>query len=140
MCYLKIQSVLNAALVALLLMIFSLNGCATAEYSAYEGSRTLNGRGGAKKNVNGMEVWTEGTPPKRYKIIGIITTSDGHSAAVNEARKYDADALILIDKYTYYTGTTTNTTVNHDNSYSTATTQSTANYRTNYKYHAIEYK
>lgn len=50
-----------------------LAGCATTEYKAYEGKgNVIDGKGGTKLVVDGMEIWDNGEPPRKFKILGII--------------------------------------------------------------------
>ncbi len=49
-------------------------GCSTNYYS-YQGSKELVGGGGASKKVNGIDLWIDGAPPRKFEIIGIITDS-----------------------------------------------------------------
>jgi hypothetical protein len=49
-------------------------GCST-NYYTYSGSGIYQGRGGASKNVDGIDIWLVGTPPREFKIIGYVTDS-----------------------------------------------------------------
>jgi hypothetical protein len=47
---------------------------AGTEYAAFEGKSAITeGDGGTKIVKNGVEWWTTGTPPVRFKVVGIIT-------------------------------------------------------------------
>jgi hypothetical protein len=48
--------------------------CSTNYYN-YSGSGIYHGRGGASKNVDGVDIWIDGSPPRKFKIIGYITDS-----------------------------------------------------------------
>jgi hypothetical protein len=48
--------------------------CST-NYYTYSGSGIYQGRGGASKNVDGVDIWIDGSPPRKFKIIGYITDS-----------------------------------------------------------------
>jgi hypothetical protein len=52
----------------------ALSACAT-DYYSYSGSPVFIGQGGASKNVNGVDFWVIGTPPRKYRIIGYIEDS-----------------------------------------------------------------
>jgi hypothetical protein len=40
----------------------------------YEGRNAVHdGQGGDKKTVNGIDFWSDGDPPRRYKVLGSIT-------------------------------------------------------------------
>jgi hypothetical protein len=49
-------------------------GCST-NYYTYSGSGIYEGKGGASKNVDGVDIWLVGTPPRKFKIIGYVTDS-----------------------------------------------------------------
>jgi hypothetical protein len=59
-----------------LLMAFSLSltaGCANTEYKSFEGkANVFEGTGGTKVVVDGMEVWDNGEPSRKFKVLGII--------------------------------------------------------------------
>jgi len=90
-------------------------GCSTNYYTC-SGSGIYEGKGGASKNVNGVEIWLVGTPPqKKFRIIGYITDSrpgglipiarrDADLAA--EAKeKMEAMGLLLKAEQTDFLGT-----------------------------------
>ena len=78
-----------------------LSACAaTARFDAYEGDTTPRlGQGGAKTVVDGMEIWTRGEPPRRYRIVGYLEMdqspyTDTNKTAVARARQAGGDALV----------------------------------------------
>jgi len=54
--------------------ILALSGCSITYYT-YSGSPVYTGQGGASKNVNGVDFWVMGTPPRKFRIIGYIEDS-----------------------------------------------------------------
>ena len=65
-----------------------LAGCTTAEYTVFEyrnGSKIIEGEGGSKRVVAGVEIWDAGDPPHRYRIMGMIRVSDYDMATVNNS-------------------------------------------------------
>ena len=47
---------------------------AKIEFLAYEGRNAIHeGQGGNKKTVEGVDFWSNGDPPRRYKVIGAIS-------------------------------------------------------------------
>jgi hypothetical protein len=60
--------------VALAFLPILVAGCST-NYYTYSGSDIYQGRGGASKNVDGVDIWLVGTPPRKFKIIGYVTDS-----------------------------------------------------------------
>jgi hypothetical protein len=79
-------------------------GCASTEFKMYEGrGNSFEGRGGTKTVVDGMDVWDNGEPPRRFKILGfiqddrpggIIAMSQLRSDIVKKARQVGGDAVI----------------------------------------------
>ena len=64
-----------------LLVIFAIlsalvvTGCAT-EYKVYEGrNNVIEGKGGTKIVVDGMEIWDNGDPPRTYQVLNAINLS-----------------------------------------------------------------
>jgi hypothetical protein len=60
--------------IALAFLPILVAGCST-NYYTYSGSGIYQGRGGASKNVDGVDIWLVGTPPRKFKIIGYVTDS-----------------------------------------------------------------
>ncbi|VVM05806.1 hypothetical protein [Methylacidimicrobium tartarophylax] len=50
-----------------------LGGCAQTHYYPYVGANTQLGKGGGgERIINGIEVWSDGLPTRRYTIIGVV--------------------------------------------------------------------
>lgn len=50
-----------------------LGGCAQTRYYPYVGANTQIGKGGGgERRIDGIEVWSDGLPTRRYTIIGVI--------------------------------------------------------------------
>ena len=48
-------------------------GCTSTDFQKWEGrDSVVEGHGGTRKAVDGMDVWTHGDPPRRFKVLGII--------------------------------------------------------------------
>ena len=82
-------------------------GCAHTDFSAYEGSPVYQGAGGSKKIIEGVDVWNFGTPPRRYRVIGIIDDTRGGgpapmafhlSALASKARRQGGDGVIILNQ------------------------------------------
>lgn len=95
------------------ILTFFLVACVSTEYSHYEGGKIKRGHGGTKKIVNGIDIWTYGTPPRKYKTIGIIddvrdggfsTRKDLYITVAKEVRKHGGDAAICIYSERAYYG------------------------------------
>lgn len=99
-------------LLAGLLALF-LAGCATVDYQAYEGAKPMEGTGGTKVVVNGIDFWANGSPPKKFIVIGIVTSEIGsgfgdesmiRSAVSDEVIKQGGNAAIQMNNNTSFNG------------------------------------
>jgi hypothetical protein len=72
------------------------------------------GQGGAARNINGVDVWIYGTPPRPYMIVGYIEDSRPHgpipmaqrlTAVANQARQAGADGVIMTSDNREFYGT-----------------------------------
>ncbi|KWA84067.1 hypothetical protein WL29_22130 [Burkholderia ubonensis] len=60
------------------LLLAVVAGCATVDYQPYEGNNNLyHGDGGTKLTVNGVDFWANGAPPRKYTVVGIVTSEIG---------------------------------------------------------------
>jgi len=80
------------------------------EFIAYEGKHAVQeGEGGTKKVVDGIDIWTTGTPPHKFKLLGYIddrrhksgirgwiAMSSLESDIADIARKQGGNAVILV--------------------------------------------
>lgn len=78
-------------------------GCAT-EYHDFARTAVMNGSGGEKTTIHGIDLWTAGLPPRKFEVIGLITDSrpcgmlalcTRASRISSLAREHGGDALIL---------------------------------------------
>ena len=95
--------------IAIVLAIIGLSACADTEVYNYSGSQIYQGTGGASRNVDGVELWVNGTPPRRYRIIGYITDqrlggplamAGRNRGMASAARKAGGDAILLMGEQT----------------------------------------
>jgi len=102
-------SVLFGFLIALFLA-----ACVSTEYYTYSGSPVYSGTGGAAKNINGVDLWVIGTPPRKFMIIGYIMDSRPNRGIplitmqadmASQARKAGGDGLLLNTEQVNYVGT-----------------------------------
>ena len=71
-------------------------------FRPFEGNGTLiEGKGGTKTVVDGMEIWDNGDPPRKFSILGYLEVKAQFGAdlnflsrAVKNARQYGGDAII----------------------------------------------
>ncbi|MDD4933264.1 MAG: hypothetical protein PHO89_07355 [Methylacidiphilaceae bacterium] len=53
-----------------------LGACSQTRYYPYVGENEQQGKGvAAKRVINGIDVWSDGTPPRKYEIIGVVDDS-----------------------------------------------------------------
>ena len=120
---------INARLVKypMLAATLLLAGClVTTTFKTFEdGGAHYVGRGGAKEVVEGVEIWTDGSPPRTYRVIGLIEDTRRNAVIPQKSFKKDlAEAIranggsagIILAKDVHQLGTytapmTTNTRV-----------------------------
>jgi len=92
-------------------------GCTSTDFQSWEGrSSVVEGHGGTRKIVDGMDVWTHGDPPRRFQVLGIIEDDRPGGLIpmarlkhdiVAKARQSGGDAVILVSSASqlqgYYT-------------------------------------
>ena len=100
-----------------LVMLFGMSiftGCASTEYKAFEGkSNVIDGKGGTKIVVDGMEIWDNGEPPRKFRVLGIIDDerpgglipmSQLRGDMVKKAREVGGDAIIQLNNQSQIAG------------------------------------
>lgn len=113
-------------------------GCATTEYKAFEGKGNIvDGQGGTKVVVDGMEIWDNGEPPRKFKVIGIIEDERPgglipmmqlRADMVKKARAAGGEAVIQMDNQSQVAGAYTSGSAsayrygNSANAYGSSTT------------------
>jgi hypothetical protein len=60
-------------------LALSLVGCASTDFQAIEsqGPIVAQGVAGTRKVVDGVDIWTSGSPPRKYQVIGVIEDKRG---------------------------------------------------------------
>lgn len=101
--------------VVLLILACILAGCATVDFQSYEGKDNLyEGEGGTKLVVGDIDFWVNGAPPRKYSILGTVTSEIGggswdeavmRSAVASEVRKQGGNAAVEVDNNSSLTGT-----------------------------------
>ena len=90
----------------------------TTDYSEYRGASVTRGTGGTVKQVSGIDVWTSGTPNRKFKILGLVNqsyTNDNSAVSVlagmgknskiaKIAKSKGGDAIIYMNNSTKLTG------------------------------------
>src|SRR5438874_11918488 len=101
----------------LLVVSFVCASCTATDFQAWEGRNSVvEGRGGTRKVVDGMDVWTYGDPPRRFQVLGIIQDNRPGGIIpmaqmkhdiVAKARQSGGDAVIIVSSQSqlqgYYT-------------------------------------
>jgi hypothetical protein len=99
------------------LAVIWLAGCASTDYQAVESSGPLVGQGqwGTRKVVDGVDIWTSGAPPRKYRVLGVIHDTRGagplpmagyYSGIAGKVKQYGGDAAIEVSSQRQYVGTT----------------------------------
>ena len=108
-----IHLIKSASRILLLALCVLIAGCASTNYTTFEGGRVIEGTGGTKKTVDGIDIWNNGTPPRKFKIIGIIDDVRRQSligmagyegALVKKAKEAGGDAIIFLDSHSELVG------------------------------------
>ena len=103
-----------SVLVAFALLSLLAAACATVDYQPYEGRNNLyEGEGGTKVVSGGVDFWANGTPPRKFRILGVVTSEIGsgfgdvdmiRSAVASETRSKGGDAAIQINDNNSFSG------------------------------------
>ena len=103
------------ALVLFVLLVAS-PAAAKIQFLNYDGpANPLEGTGGTKEVYNGVEYWRSGTPPRKYRIVGVIfddrqERGDAIDDSIRSQRlaklvkEHGGDAVIVIGAATLQTG------------------------------------
>ncbi|TAK90276.1 MAG: hypothetical protein EPO06_09860 [Burkholderiaceae bacterium] len=90
-------------------LIVAITGCAQTNFQQYEGrngAQIIEGEGGTKEIIDGIEYWGTGTPPRRYQILGVVTIEDFDNvfgnqrirhAIADQVKAAGGDAAIAMD-------------------------------------------
>lgn len=103
------------------LWLFILAGCVTTNFTAFVGDRKIyQGLGGALETVEGVDIWSRGTPNKKFVVVGFLDDSRP-SGVLSLTRKKDlallakqngAQGVIIIDQNNVFAGTISSGSVN----------------------------
>jgi hypothetical protein len=98
----------------LLIAAVAFVSCTNTEFQSWEGRNSIvEGRGGTRKVVDGMDVWTHGDPPRRFQVLGIIEDNRPGGIIpmaqmkhdiVAKARQSGGDAVILVSSQSQLAG------------------------------------
>jgi hypothetical protein len=59
----------------LILPVLFIASCSSTQFTEYRSNEIIQGQGGAVRTVNGVEIWSDGIPDRKFKIIGVIDDS-----------------------------------------------------------------
>jgi hypothetical protein len=98
----------------LLVVAVACVSCTNTEFQSWEGRNSVvEGRGGTRKVVDGMDVWTYGDPPRRFQVLGIIQDNRPGGIIpmaqmkhdiVAKARQSGGDAVIILSSQSQLAG------------------------------------
>lgn len=81
---------------------------AASDFASYDGKDAIrDGQGGTKITTESVEFWTSGSPPHRYRILGVLTDSRGSgllsgsvtgSGVAKHVRALGGDAAIILSQ------------------------------------------
>lgn len=106
------------AVLIVAMMLFLVAPTWAQEFAAWEGKeKVYEGEGGTRKTVDGIDFWSDGSPPRKFVLIGYITDrrhktgllgamrmSRLESDVARVAREAGADAVILLSAEDETTG------------------------------------
>jgi hypothetical protein len=98
--------------------LIGMTGALAQEFVPFEGKNTVReGDGGAKRTVEGVDFWSDGAPPRKFKLVGYITDRRQKTGLIGIARmaglekdvaelakKNGGDAVILMASETETVG------------------------------------
>lgn len=91
-----------------------LAGCASVDYQAYEGkNNSYDGQGGTKVVEDGVEIWANGSPPRKFSMAGVATIQIGdgwgadkliRQSVAKEVKARGGDAAVQMTSNTSFSG------------------------------------
>jgi hypothetical protein len=142
-----------------LAMLFSA-GCSSTQYFPYQGSGQLVGSGGAALRMNGVDLWINGSPPRKFYVVGYIEDVRPGGPGPMSMRNYrltekahaaGGDGVLVLSDRSQYVGTfssgnaftTANASVYGNNIFGSALTTGSAfsmpMFRREGRYYVIKY-
>lgn len=111
------QSILSKSISAVFLVLFASSALAL-DFVGYEGKDSIKeGQGGSKKTVAGIDFWSDGLPPFKFKLLGYVTDkrlksglfgmlsmSSLETDVASEAKKVGGDGVIVVGSEAETTG------------------------------------
>jgi hypothetical protein len=66
---------INAIFLGFLVIIIASCSTTTTKFTKYQGNDIMLGHGGVERSVDGIDIWTYGSPDQKFKIIGVVDDS-----------------------------------------------------------------
>jgi hypothetical protein len=91
----KMNVILGAVIFATVATSAPTPSIAAPEFLAYEGRNAIHeGQGGEKKTVDGIDFWSNGDPPHRFKVLGSLTDRRHETGLIGMVRMSTLDSDI----------------------------------------------
>jgi hypothetical protein len=85
-------------LITLAAGLFALSACVETKSLSYSDRTVYQGTGGACENRDGIDMWWNGTPNRKYIIIGLLIqgrlSAAGDAALIREAKAMGGNGLL----------------------------------------------
>jgi hypothetical protein len=88
----RLRAFLGIPIIAATIIALPAPSRAAPEFLAYEGRNAIHeGQGGEKKTVDGIDFWSNGDPPHRFKVLGSLTDRRHKTGLVGMVRMSGLD-------------------------------------------------
>jgi hypothetical protein len=74
---------MRAKIISAIILASVTCGCANTRFTEFRGDGVIQGKGGAVRTVSGIEIWENGEPNRKYKIIGFAQDNRGGGPIAN---------------------------------------------------------
>jgi hypothetical protein len=66
----------------LVLFAFLVASCSSTDFTAYKDNTVFLGHGGVDRSINGIEFWMDGSPDRKFRIIGVVNMKQEKSLSL----------------------------------------------------------
>src|SRR5438128_1033923 len=101
-------------LLSIATLVFQSGCVSSTSFRPWSGPNEFVGSGGTVRHVGGIDIWADGEPPRKYRLLGLLDQAlFGDAAAMalmgnaysesrlaNEAKRQGGDAIIFLDSRT----------------------------------------
>ena len=111
------QGAMSRQFLLFIIVCLVLGGCTalvSSDYQQYEGRNNVHeGTGGTKVVVDGVDFWANGSPPRKFAILGVVTSDVGagfgdqaliRSSVASRVKHVGGDAAVQITNNTTFSG------------------------------------